>query len=216
MSDRRARARQQTSGEIVDSAERLVLDRDPATVTVAEIARGLGLTAGALYRYFPGREAILALVEARCLASLADAVAAAPRGPDPLADLAARAGAVVAWADREPRRYQLLARMLATPETLVEGEALADVVPAALRVIGPLHEALDRCVASGALRGGDPTGRTWATWAALHGALQLGKLQRFVPGLSARIVAREALEAQWLGWGAAPERVAALPPWEVP
>ncbi|MCB9696654.1 MAG: TetR/AcrR family transcriptional regulator [Alphaproteobacteria bacterium] len=213
MLDRRARAREQTAEEIVDSAERLVLEQDPATVTVASIAKGLGMTAGALYRYFPSREAILARVEARCLGSLADALGRVPSSADPLAELDARCGAFVAWAATEPGRYRLLARMLATPEPLVDGEALEHVVPEALRMIRPLHDALDRAAREGALGPGDAAQRALVVWASLHGALQLAKLGRFVPLLATDGVARQAVAALWTGWGANAERVGALPPW---
>lgn len=213
MQDRRATTHRRTAEEIVDSAERRVLEEDPASITVASIARGLGMTAGALYRYFPSREAILARVEARCLASLADALAGPIASGDPLVDLSAQSGAFVAWARREPGRYRLLARMLAVSEPLVDGDALDLVVPEVVRVVRPLHDALEAAARAGVLAPGDAAIRAVTLWAALHGAMQLDKLGRFVPLLATDAVAREAAGALWVGWGASPERVRALPAW---
>lgn len=207
--DRRQRARARTAEEIVDAAEALVLAADPAGFTVADIARGLGMTAGALYRYFPGREAILARVQARCLASLAAALAAAPPA-EPAAALLGAAGAFVAWARREPARYELLARMLAEPRPLVDGDALGEVVPAAAAALGPVAGAWQR----GGLRG-EPVAGALALFAALHGALQVGKLARFVPAARGPDAARRVAEAVLVGFGADAAAVGAAPAWEV-
>ena len=209
--DHRQRLRARTAEEIVDSAEALVLARDPAAVTVADIAKGLGMTAGALYRYFPSRDAILARVQARCLRSLALALDEVPAG-EPVPWLLALAGAFVGWSRREPGRYHLLARMLATPEPLVDGAALDEVLPGAVAVLRPLHLALAR---SGLVAPEAVPGCAFAFFTALHGALQVDKLARFVPAASGPRVARTSAEALLLGWGAPPSLVTASPAWEI-
>ncbi|MEQ1569064.1 MAG: helix-turn-helix domain-containing protein, partial [Myxococcota bacterium] len=63
--DHLTRRRAATAEEIVDSAEQLVLAADLESLTVQAIATGIGMTAGALYRYFPSRAAIVAAVQRR-------------------------------------------------------------------------------------------------------------------------------------------------------
>lgn len=208
MTGRRERARERTIDEIVDAAEALVLAADPGGFTVADIAAGLGMTAGALYRYFPGRQAILARVQARCLRSLARALAAAA-SDRPVASLLAQCGALVAWAGREPARYELLARMLAEPRPLVDGDALEDVVPAAREALAP---AVGAWAAAGLV--GEPLAGALGLFSTVHGALQVGKLARFVPAVAGPAAARRQVEAVLVGSGADPGEVGAAPPWE--
>jgi len=196
VSERRGRVRTRTVDEIVDSAEALVLAGDPGGFTVADIARGLGMTAGALYRYFPSREAILARVQARCLRSLAAALAATEAPVDPWRRLAAQADAFVAWTQREPRRYELLARMLANPRPLVDGDALQDVVPAAMEALAPVVRTWTELGAP------DPVERAFALLAVVHGGLQVGKLARFTPTASGPALARWSVERMLAGAGA--------------
>ena len=56
---RRERGREEMRAAILDEARRLVAEAGLDGVTIRAIARGLGYTPGALYEYFPSREAIL-------------------------------------------------------------------------------------------------------------------------------------------------------------
>ncbi|MEQ1572109.1 MAG: TetR/AcrR family transcriptional regulator [Myxococcota bacterium] len=206
--DRRTRQRARTVDEIVDSAEALVLAADPAGFTVADIARGLGMTAGALYRYFPGRDAILARVQSRCLTSLGEALGAVPPG-EPWGRLLGLAGAFVAWTRREPARYELLARMLADPRPLVDGDALSLVVPAGAAALAQVAAAWSD------VGDPDPAARALSLFAAVHGAMQVDKLARFAPNAAGPGLARWNVERMLLGAGAPPEAIGAAAPWEV-
>ena len=114
---RRDRHRLQTSAEIVDAAEQIVLTADLEGLTVAAVADAIGMTAGALYRYFPSRDAIVAAVELRVIVSLAAAVdrAVAAAAADDLARIVAVADGILGFARAEPTRYGLLSRMFAVP-----------------------------------------------------------------------------------------------------
>ncbi len=108
---RRERLRTQTLEEIERHAFELV-DADGAdAVSLAAIAKAMGMSAPALYRYFPSRDALLAGLVTAAYAGLSRALEqaathAARRAP------AARLRAVVAayrdWALAHPRRYKLI------------------------------------------------------------------------------------------------------------
>jgi AcrR family transcriptional regulator len=207
--DRRTRRHHQTAAEIVDAAEELVLDGDLEALTVQRIAAGVGMTPGALYRYFPSRDAILAAVQGRVILQLAAAIdgAADRAGPEPLARLVAVAGAVLGFARAEPRRYGLLSRMLAVQSVLVGDAEAAAVLPAALATAARVRGWFAEARVAGMLAPGDDGMQLAALWAALHGAIQLGKLARFTPEARADRVARAAVEALLVGWGARPDEV---------
>lgn len=207
--DRRARQRERTAAEIVEVAEEIVLDADIEALTVARIAAGVGVTAGALYRYFPSRDAIVAAVQARVIRALAARLAAArAEAPsEPIAQLVAAAGAVLGFARAEPRRYGLLSRMLAVPRPLVGDAEAAEVLPIALAAAASVRASLADARAAGSLAPGDDGIRLAAWWAAVHGAIQLDKLTRFTPDARAEVVAACALAGLLRGWGADPDLV---------
>lgn len=56
---RRERARAATIGEIKETAVALMRERGTTDVSFADIARSMGMTAPALYRYFEDRDELL-------------------------------------------------------------------------------------------------------------------------------------------------------------
>ncbi|QCX74450.1 HTH-type transcriptional regulator TtgR [Streptomyces sp. YIM 121038] len=61
MSPRRSNAErtETTRAQLIDTARQLFGDRGYSATTIAEIARSAGLTTGALYHHWPGKEALL-------------------------------------------------------------------------------------------------------------------------------------------------------------
>jgi AcrR family transcriptional regulator len=200
--ERRARKRQETAVEIVDAAERIVLADDLSALTVHAIAAAVGVTPGALYRYFPSRDAIVAAVQLRVIDRLvATVVAAIDAAPaQPLARIRAVGDALVAFARAEPTRYALLAAMMATPRPLVGDREAADVLPAVLAATDRVRALFSEARVRGALSDGDDVSRMVALWAAVHGAIQLDKLSRFAPELAAERVVRDAVDGLLAGW----------------
>src|SRR4051812_11021362 len=74
---RRERQRSATVHEIRRAARRLLTERGPHAISLRVIARELGMSAAALYRYFPSLEALVADVCADVYDELRDTVAAA-------------------------------------------------------------------------------------------------------------------------------------------
>lgn len=71
----------ETREKIVRVAERQAVAQGLENVSTHSIARELGWSATALYRYFPNKEAILAAARARALNRLSEALEAAIAGP---------------------------------------------------------------------------------------------------------------------------------------
>jgi AcrR family transcriptional regulator len=74
---RRERVRAATVQEIKATARRLLVERGPESVTLRAIAREMGMTAPALYRYFASHDDLLRAVIADVYDELADALEAA-------------------------------------------------------------------------------------------------------------------------------------------
>jgi AcrR family transcriptional regulator len=74
---RRERTRAATVREIKTTARRLLVEQGAESVTLRAIAREMGMTAPALYRYFDSHEALLSAVVADVYDELADSLEAA-------------------------------------------------------------------------------------------------------------------------------------------
>ncbi|MFE9865022.1 TetR/AcrR family transcriptional regulator [Streptomyces sp. NPDC005506] len=133
----RARYREQTRSEIKEAALRQLAEGGVAALALTRIAKDMGLSGPALYRYFASRDDLLnALIRdayddaAAAMTAAAARSTAASRGPR--AHLHSLAEAYRAWAVAEPHRY-LLIQGAPVPGYV----APADTLDRARAVLGP-------------------------------------------------------------------------------
>jgi AcrR family transcriptional regulator len=112
--DRRARFRAATTQEILQTARRLLVEQGTDAVTLRAIAREMGLTAPALYRYYDSRETLIKYVIADIFTELtADIHAAIARakersGGDLAEQVVAAAWEFRRWSLGHPKEFSLL------------------------------------------------------------------------------------------------------------
>ncbi|WP_329297965.1 TetR/AcrR family transcriptional regulator [Streptomyces sp. NBC_00659] len=109
----RDRFRAQVRQEVKTAALRQLAEGGPEALSLNAIAKQLGMTGPALYRYFANRDSLLTDLVVDAYGDLASALAraAAEAGPaDPAARLTGLVHAYRAWALAEPHRYRLLFR----------------------------------------------------------------------------------------------------------
>lgn len=107
---RRERVRDATTIEIKQTARRLLVEHGPEALTLRAIAREMGMTAPALYRYFDSHEAVVGAVCADCLDELTCVLTAARDavpGLAPVERLGAACRAFRRWSLDHPREFQL-------------------------------------------------------------------------------------------------------------
>ncbi|MEV6296210.1 TetR/AcrR family transcriptional regulator [Streptomyces sp. NPDC051896] len=157
----RARYREQTRAEIKEIALKQLAEGGTASVALTRIAKEVGLSGPALYRYFDSRDALLTDLIRDAYADLGAAVAAAA---DALpADAARRtrlrtlATAVRLWAIAHPHRYLLI------EGTPVPGyTAPPDTLDSARAVLGPFLACFEEAGPTPAVR---PLVDQMTTWA---------------------------------------------------
>jgi AcrR family transcriptional regulator len=187
----RERFRVQVRDEVKAAALRQLADGGPEGVSVNAIAKQLGVSGPALYRYFASRDALVGelVIDAyRDLAGALEAVAADGPGGAPAERLRALLLAYRAWAVAQPHRYRLLfgpplpgsdahaPRIVDASHhsmaTLLAGlSALGDAPPAPPPRLAPQLEAWGR---SRGLPVDPALGlRAVALWATIHGLVSL-------------------------------------------
>ncbi|MDZ3831884.1 MAG: TetR/AcrR family transcriptional regulator [Sphingopyxis sp.] len=130
--NRRQRVRENTVNEILTVARQLLADGGPEAVSNTAIARAMGMTTPALYRYYTNHQQLVGALTTRLYQELTDKVAAArataptanPAGP-----LLAMCRAMRAWALHFPVEFCFLFtnRSLATLDDAAEaGTAFGD------------------------------------------------------------------------------------------
>lgn len=157
----RARYREQTRAEIKEIALRQLAEGGTGAVALTRIAKEVGLSGPALYRYFDSRDALLTDLIRDAYADLAAAVTetaeALPATTSPRERLRALATACRNWAVAQPHRYLLIQ---GTP--LPGYTAPAETVDSARAVLGPFLTAFDGAEPSSAVRPVVTQMKAWA------------------------------------------------------
>lgn len=219
----RARRRDANLSRILDAAMDLIATQGLEALSMGRLADAVDYTAGALYRYFPSKDALLSALVAQVLdevqLALTNAEAALPKGATPLLRVVALAHGYRAFAKARPHAFGLLASTIAEPRVLLTGADVQPVVERSIALLELLANALGEAAAAGLL---DPPGRddelerTLVLFSTLQGLLQLQKQARFSEALlDLGPLVTSAVRALLIGWGAKPKTVdaalAALP-----
>lgn len=107
---RRERLREETSAELKRRALDQIRERGQAGLSLSAVARSMGMSGPAVYRYFASRDDLLAVLVAESYDDLADALESAAQsadGDDPGTCFRAVAAAYRGWALTSPHRYRL-------------------------------------------------------------------------------------------------------------
>ena len=108
--NRRERLRAQTLQEIEDASFAIIDADGVEALSIAALGRSMAMSAPAVYRYFPSRDALLAYLITRSYEQLARAMTEASAGGrrTPRARVRLLVGAYREWALRYRRRYGML------------------------------------------------------------------------------------------------------------
>jgi AcrR family transcriptional regulator len=108
---RRQRVRQENRAEIMSLAREQIAAEGAAALSLRAIARAMGITAPAIYRYFPSRDDLLTALILETYTSLADALEESVAACDPhdhRGKMLAFMRKWRAWALEQPQDYMLI------------------------------------------------------------------------------------------------------------
>lgn len=204
---RRELRREARTEEIVDTAAGIVREEGIDGLTMPGLARELDAAVGAIYRYFAGKDALVAALQIRAIGVFAGRLAAAVAGlDDPVDRIRAGWNCWRAFAEADPEIHGLIDQGLSDPRQLLEDADAAAVQQALDPLLGRVADAIAAAQASGRFSDGDATLRAHALWAALHGVDHFRKRDPRLPAeLHSDRVAEALLEGLIAGWSARSE-----------
>jgi AcrR family transcriptional regulator len=192
----------------------ILLEEGAHALTMRRLARDLEITPGAMYRYFDGKDAILAGLGQRTLGRYAQELNAreararlAVADLDPITGslyvLLARSWHYYALSLDDPAGWRLVNLFLVAPRQLVEDDQHARFMALVTVQLQRVAALAGEAVAVGALVPGSGMERALALFATLNGHLQYQKFARtsgldFDPTRTLRV----GLEGLLAGWGA--------------
>jgi AcrR family transcriptional regulator len=151
---------------IASAARALYLERGPEAVTMRAVAERVGVTATALYRHFPDKDALVREVVGEGSRLLGSHLFRALEAPTPLDRLRATAFAYLDFALAQPQAYRALFDSA--------GEDEASPVHAQRGAIRRfLRDRVREAMVAGVLAPGDPDGTALTFWSLLHGLVSL-------------------------------------------
>ncbi len=212
----RARRRHATTLSILETSRRVLAAEGFEALTMHRLAAELGYTVGALYRYFPSKDALVVAVLGDVVETLrvdlerAEAAVArrlTRRGAEPglrgLVQVLAAMATYESMADRHPEQFRLLATAIGDPREITATRNARAVVPRLRVVVEHVARFLGEASRHRLLRPGDAERRTVVLWAAVHGEILMRKFGRL--GLAAfepRGLVLELATGLLAGWGA--------------
>ncbi len=192
---------------ILDGAMAQVVSGGLGALSINRLAREVDYTPGALYRYFPSKEALIVALTAQVAtafgAILQRTLTLVPADA-PLQRVVVSALTYRDMAAAEPNRFALISLFMAEPKLMVsEPEQVAPGQQAVIGALSPLAAAFHQASAVGALADGDAIERTICWACALHGVLLLRKQAPRAPEhLDVDRLYLTTLRALLVGWGA--------------
>jgi AcrR family transcriptional regulator len=173
------------------------------TFTLAKLAEKTESAIGAMYRYFPSKEALLVALQREVLGSFHRELARVLESVEgPLSRLVAATRWYGELPELHPQEWGLLAVAVGSPRVLLPGDDAARVLEAAEPLFSILTELISAATSAGELGKGNARTRAIELWAALHGVLQIQKLARLSPALDSRAFAADLVRDLFRGWGA--------------
>ena len=189
--------------EFLDAAERVVVSDGVEALTMARLARECGAAVGAVYRYLPGKSALLGGLQARAVRVLAELVELRMQEVQaPLDRVKVAFGTWGVFEQQSPALFRLIDDSLSDPSPHLDPQDRAQVRQVFMPLLWRCGQLLEESVAAGELSPGDSELRTYALWAAVHGA---SHLRRKVPpdGPLAEVdLSAEMVTALLRGWSA--------------
>lgn len=187
--------RNETRRRILSAAQELFDASGIESVSMRAVGAGVGLTASALYAYFPAKIDLLRALWWDALDDLQARMARLSEGePDPIVAIRGLGQAYVEFGLENPSRFRVL--FMADQGAFAEELKAAGIYHDAYRLF---RERVSEAIDQGRLRLEDPDLCAQVLWAGVHGALNLTNSSASFPFVSPAFLAMTTLDALLAG-----------------
>lgn len=176
-------------------------------LTLQALAEDLDYSVAAVYRYFPSKDALISTLQ-RCAVVMIDHALRQSEARcerfGPLGPIAANALLYARIGQVSPEVFALVALAVGDPRQMIDEPMAAEVFDRARPLFARLAAHLERASDARAIdRAADPLRRAIGLWGAVHGVVQLRKMQRVAGELLATDpLVDEIVTALLIGWHA--------------
>lgn len=163
---------------ILEQATDLFVEDGFDGFSMRKLARGVGVTAPALYKHFESKERLLQAVLVQAYETFSRYLYRGLVGATPVERMVLASRGYVDFALENPRFYEL---MFLDPNTLGMDSEYEDVEALGAAVGRFWEDRVRECLEAGLFRGGDPEAISTTMWAHVHGLVTLylrGRLAR--------------------------------------
>lgn len=164
--DTRSRRHDRNLATILDAARALVMERGPESLSLREVARRADYSPAALYRYFTGKDELVAALGMDATRALGTYIERVPADTPPAEQLVALGEAYVRFAEESPEQFTLFER-LRLPQS--DWERYVTIAWPFTVIVESVRAGMD----AGALASGDPASAALGLWALAHGFASL-------------------------------------------
>jgi len=205
---------------ILDMSMKLILENGLAGFSINRLAAELDYTPGALYRYYPSRDAIIAELEAMVIWDFqryfretfpeAEKLSIEPED-EPVLKLILLSELYLAVSILEPAKYYLITAIIADSRVLVNDHEAEKVRDALLPLLSDVSRLFSQVQVYGLFNSGNSFERSIIYLSVIQGVLQLKKIKRLAGSLfELNSIYFSAIETLFSGWGIEKSRFARL------
>ena len=167
ITQRREREREQVRRKILDAAHDLFAREGYERVTMRRIADAIEYSPTTIYNHFEDKDDLVQSLCDEDFARLLGALQAEPAPADPVEQIRQLGAAYARFGIEYPNHYRFMFM------TAAKFEHVHELSGSGQQAFGLLRSAVERAIATGSFRPGDPTAVAQVLWASLHGVVAL-------------------------------------------
>jgi AcrR family transcriptional regulator len=176
--ERREKEKEQRKKQILDTAKTLLLEKGLNATSINQIAKLSELSVGAIYFYFKDKEDLYAALQVEGLDLLSEAISRAVDGPwtpeDKIRNIAL---AYLRFSEEYKSYFDIINYFLILPKTIFSLDLKSQIDERGNDSISILTEAFREGIETGLFKKVAPRRQAIILWSALHGMIQLKKLE---------------------------------------
>ncbi len=198
---RRQRKREEKTQHLLKNAMDMIVEGGFEGLTMPGLAERADVAVGGLYRYFAGKQDLIAALQVRSVNQLGEWITE-HRESSGLQGVLETSAAVESFSDAHNTSFALLELAVSDPRRILTDEQALQVQEAILPILLGVAACIQQAIDDGDFVPGNPMQRTMALWGVVFGCLHFRKRDSRIPDpeLHSKPVLGVAVRALVEGW----------------